>query len=119
MDVLSVISNWLVQNRFYFIAYGVWLAAGALGALPLLFGPAPLATLMELMGINYWIISAIQRFSYVFLGLGWLIGVLYAEHYLRTSVARHRLGRAVVRVIIAVLVILLLLVLLTILPVFL
>ncbi len=116
---MSTIANWLVQNRAYFAAYAVWVLAATVGALPLLFGPAPLAGLMEALDINYWIISAVQRFSYVFLGLGWLIGVLYAEHYLRNSVARHRLGRAVVRVGLALGVILILLVLLTFLPVFL
>ncbi len=116
---MSTISNWLVQNRAYFVAYAGWVLAAGVGALPLLFGPAPLASLLELLDVNYWIISAIQRFSYVFLGLGWLVGVLYAEHYLRTSVPRHRLRKALVRTGITLLVILILLVLVTLLPAFL
>ena len=82
----------------YGLAYAVWLAAAAAGLLPLLYGPAALAGLMELLEANRWVTSAYQRFGFVLLGLGWLVGVLYAEHYLRVSVAKRRLGRAIRRV---------------------
>lgn len=88
----------LDRYRNYFLAYAVWLAAGALGLLPLLYGPVALAGLLELGEANRWVVSAYQRFGFVLLGLGWLVGVLYAEHYLRASVAKGRLGRAVRRV---------------------
>ncbi len=116
---MTTVSKWWAQNRAYFAAYGIWLLAASVGILPLLYGPEPLASLMELIGINRWVISAIQRFSYVFLGLGWLIGVLYAEHYLRASVARQHLGHAIVRVSVVLFVLLLLLALLALVPIFL
>lgn len=108
-----------MQNRGYFLAYAVWLSAAALGALPLFYGPPAVASVMSAFGLNRWVVSAFQRFGFVLLGLGWMIGVLYAEHYLRNSVSRGHLGRAMGRVFMVTGIIVLLFLLLLVLPFFL
>lgn len=86
----------IIESFPYLLAYASWLIAGALLTLPLLYAPPAAASILHKLEATRWAISAVQRFSYVFLGLGWLIAMLIAEHHLRTSVPKGRL-RGVLR----------------------
>ena len=49
--------------------------------------------------LNPWQVRAVDEFSVVTLGLIWLIGILWMEHYLRQGVPRNRLWRRAARVL--------------------
>ena len=89
----------------YFLVYMVWLLAAAAWVWPLLISPQAMAGMLDVLGVHRFTISAIQRFGFVLLGLAWLVATLWTEHYLRTSVSRQRVVRAVVRVAIATIIV--------------
>ena len=89
----------------YFLVYLVWLLAAAAWVWPLLIAPQAVAGMLDILGVHRFTISAIQRFGFVLLGLAWLVATLWTEHYLRTSVARQRVVRSVVRVAIATIIV--------------
>lgn len=99
------------EIRKYLVAYLVWAASAVIWALPLLLGPQLIAGAMEFSEFSRWTISAFQRFGFVLLGLAWLVAVIFAEHYLRTSATRQRLPRALIRVGVANLIVVVLLLL--------
>ena len=89
----------------YFLVYLVWALATAAWVWPLLTAPQSMAGMLDMLGVHRFTISAIQRFSFVLLGLAWLVATLWTEHYLRTSVSKQRVARSVVRVAIATIVV--------------
>ncbi len=98
MSALDSTRNWLVANRLYFLAYVVWLIAGACLTLPLLYAPPAISGILQALGASRWTISAVQRFGFVGLGLMWLVAALISEHYLRISAGKEELGKAILRV---------------------
>lgn len=89
----------------YFLVYLVWLLAAAAWVWTLLISPQAMAGMLDVLGVHRFIISAIQRFGFVLLGLAWLVATLWTEHYLRTSVSKQRVVRSVVRVVIATIIV--------------
>lgn len=83
----------------YIAVYAVWVAFFVAGFWLI---PQVRILLLDLAGLtpaNRWILSAIDRYATLLLGLIWLVIVLYVEHYLRTAVEAGRLGRRILRVV--------------------
>ena len=97
-NLVNSTRNWLGVNGPYFLAYAVWLIAGALITLPLLYGPPAISGILQMLDATRWAISAVQRFGFVGLGLMWLVAMLLSEHYLRTSAGKGELGQAIRKV---------------------
>jgi hypothetical protein len=79
----------------YLACYAIWLALSAMG-IWLLFAMQPvLFSLAIWLRLNPWQVRAIDKFSFVVMGLLWLVGILVLEHNLRQGVEKNRLwGRA-------------------------
>ncbi len=56
-----------------------------------------LIDLNNFLGWGPWILGAVDKFGLVLLGLGWLIGVLGLEMYLRAASTLPMLGRRLLR----------------------
>ncbi len=46
-----------------------------------------------------WAMAAVDKFATVLLGLGWLVGVLIAEMWLRQAISRHQLWPRMLRLL--------------------
>jgi membrane-bound metal-dependent hydrolase YbcI (DUF457 family) len=81
----------------YLLAYICWLLAASLSILTALLMRNSLNLLWPLLGGNRWVLRAVDRFGLVFLGLVWLVYVIFAEHYFRTSITDARFRRVKTR----------------------
>jgi len=81
----------------YLLAYVCWLFTASLSILTVLLMRNALNILWPLMGGNRWVLRAADRFGLVFLGLVWLVYVIFAENYFRSSITDVRLRRAKTR----------------------
>jgi hypothetical protein len=58
-------------------------------------------TLVEVMiyaNLNPWAVRGIDRLAIFVLGIGWFVGLMWIDHYLRTGIAKKRLWRNIGRV---------------------
>ncbi len=81
----------------YVLAYVFWLLTASLSILTVLLMRNALNILWPLMGGNRWVLRAADRFGLVFLGLVWLVYVIFAEHSFRSSITDARFRRAKTR----------------------
>jgi len=81
----------------YLLAYVCWLFTASLSILTVLLMRNALNLLWPLMGGNRWVLRAADRFGLVFLGLVWLVYVIFAENHFRSSITDVRLRRAKTR----------------------
>jgi hypothetical protein len=77
----------------YAIAYLFWLLAGLLALLVMFTSRAALNALWPAMHLSRWLLRPIDRFGLVFMGLSWLVYVIFCEHYYRSSITKVRLRR--------------------------
>ena len=75
----------------YVACYAVWLVLAALSLWLMLQLRINLIDTVIFFGWGPWVLGALDKFGILLLGVGWLIFVLFAEHYLRTGVEQARL----------------------------
>ncbi|MBX3014372.1 MAG: hypothetical protein KF832_22810 [Caldilineaceae bacterium] len=90
--------NGVGEQLLWWVLYLVgWLLTSALALWLILQLRLNLIDLNNFLGWGPWILIGLDKFGFVLLGLGWLIGVFVMEAYLRTAktIAQvgHRLGR--------------------------
>ncbi len=81
----------------YALAYLCWLLAAALSMLALFMVRTALNIAWPVMvgteATNRWALRAIDRFGLVFMGLVWLVYVIFVEQYYRSSITEARTRR--------------------------
>ena len=70
----------------YLIGYLCWLFTAAAAMLSILLIRNTINVVWPVLGGSRWVLRPIDRFGLVLMGLGWLIFVLFLEHYYRTGV---------------------------------
>ncbi|MBX3001321.1 MAG: hypothetical protein KF893_22560 [Caldilineaceae bacterium] len=88
----------------YLACYVLWFTYSALSLWTILQYRDAILGLLPIIGP--WVMGAVDKFGFLFLGLLALIWVLYLEHYLRTGVEEHKLWSRALRVAIIQLVVL-------------
>jgi len=81
----------------YSLSYVCWISTAAVTLLSILLMRNTLNVVWPLLGGNRWALRPIDRFGLVLMGMGWLVFVLFLEHYYRTGVStalRRRLQAA-------------------------
>jgi len=83
----------------YALAYLFWVVTAALGMVTVLLVRNALNFVWPLMGWSRWVLRPVDRFGLVFLGLVWLVYVIFVEQYYRQAIteARERRRRQRVR----------------------
>jgi len=84
---------WLDGLRWWLIYAISWLGGGALALWLILQARINLIDLNNALGWGPWILIGVDKFGFVALGLGWLIGVFALEIYLRHSATWQQLLR--------------------------
>ncbi len=76
----------------YLLAYLCWTATAATGILAVFQARNALNVLWPVLGGSRWVLRPIDRFGLVFLGLVWLVYVIFTEQHYRSAitVARQR-----------------------------
>jgi hypothetical protein len=74
----------------YLLAYMCWIATAAVSLATMLFARNALNVIWPILHGNRWLLRAIDRFGLVFLGLVWLVYVIFVEQYYRTSITDVR-----------------------------
>jgi hypothetical protein len=86
----------LPQNHL--VGYLLWFISMALMGLCLIAGRSSFMAVATAAGSNRWILSFLDRFGILVLGLLSLILVIYFEHYYRTGADQRRLWQRFARV---------------------
>jgi len=77
----------------YVLCYLLWVVSAALGFLGLLVGRGLLIGLFSLTRANRWVLSAIDKFGLLILGLICLGFVIFCESYYREGVEESKLWK--------------------------
>lgn len=86
-------TKWLEQALWWLIYTMSWVAGSALGLWLILQLRINLIDINNALGWGPWILIGIDKFGFVLLGLGWLVGVFALEMYLRRSPSWQQLLR--------------------------
>jgi hypothetical protein len=80
----------------YALAYLCWLCTAAVGMLAVFQTRNMINALWPVLGGNRWVLRAIDRFGLLFLGLVWLVFVIFVEQHFRSAItaARERRRKA-------------------------
>lgn len=95
-------SGWLEQLRWWLIYVASWVLSSALALWLILQLRINLIDLNNALGWGPWLLIGVDKFGFVLLGLGWLIGVFAVESYLRQSASWQLLLRRGLRSILAI-----------------
>ena len=90
-----------MQLRWWSIYVTSWVVSSALALWLILQLRINLIDLNNALGWGPWILIGVDKFGFVLLGLGWLIGVFAVENYLRQSTTWQLLLRRGRRVTVA------------------
>jgi hypothetical protein len=71
----------------YLLCYLCWLFTAVATILSILLVRNTLNVVWPLLGGNRWLLRPIDRFGLILMGLGWLVFVLFLEHYYRAGVS--------------------------------
>lgn len=74
----------------YAIAYLCWLCTAAIGMLALFQTRNMINVIWPVLGGSHWTLRAIDRFGLVFLGLLWLVYVIFVEQHYRLAITSIR-----------------------------
>lgn len=76
----------------YLLAYLLWLVIAAVSMVAMLFIRNALNAVWPVISDNRWLLRPIDRFGLVFMGLVWLVFVIFVEQYYRLAItdARYR-----------------------------
>lgn len=77
----------------YVLCYVLWIVSAALGVLDMFVSRGLVMRIFALTRTNRWVLGAIDRFGFLFLGLIGLAFVIFCEHYYREGVERNVLWR--------------------------
>ena len=75
-----------------------WLLFTAIGLWLMFEIRAVIVELMILASFNPWMVRGWDRWAIYMLGLGWFVGLMWIDHYLRQGMSRKRLWRNIGRV---------------------
>jgi len=80
-----------IRDMFgYAIAYLCWLLTAAIGMLALFQTRNMINVVWPVMGGSHWTLRAVDRFGLVFLGLLWLVYVIFVEQHYRLAITSIR-----------------------------
>lgn len=79
------------QTLPYFLCYLLWVITGALGFLNLIAARKLYLVILTILSVNPWAVRAADKFIFIFLGIIWLVLVIFSEYYYRDSVPKKRL----------------------------
>lgn len=74
----------------YALAYLCWLCTAAVGMLAVFQTRNMINALWPVLGGNRWVLRAIDRFGLLFLGLVWLVFVIFVEQHFRSAITYVR-----------------------------
>ena len=74
----------------YALAYLCWLCTAAVGMLTVFQTRNMINVFWPVLGGNQWVLRAIDRFGLVFLGLAWLVFVIFVEQHFRSAITYVR-----------------------------
>ncbi len=74
----------------YMLAYLFWLCTAAIGMLALFQTRNTINVVWPVLGGSHWTLRAIDRFGLVFLGLLWLVYVIFVEQHYRLAITSVR-----------------------------
>jgi hypothetical protein len=77
----------------YVLGYVLWVVSAALVVLDMLVSRGLFMRILTLTNANRWVLGAIDRFGFLFLGLIGLAFVIFFEHYYREGIERNVLWR--------------------------
>jgi hypothetical protein len=77
----------------YMLAYLCWIATAASGLLTVFQMRNALNVMWPAAGGSRWILRAVDRFGLVFMGLAWLVYVIFTEQHYRSAITIVRLRR--------------------------
>lgn len=77
----------------YAIAYMFWLVAALIALVAMFMLRTALNAFWPAMDWNRWLLRPVDRFGLVFLGLLWLVYVIFCEQYYRSSISEVRIRR--------------------------
>jgi hypothetical protein len=77
----------------YLVAYACWLIAALVAMVTLLVMRNTLNVIWPILGGSRWVLRPIDRFGLVFLGLVWLVYVIFIEQHYRSSITLARTRR--------------------------
>jgi hypothetical protein len=74
----------------YALAYMCWLVTAAIAMLAVFQTRNMINVMWPVLGGNQWVLRAIDRFGLLFLGLVWLVFVIFVEQHFRTAITYVR-----------------------------
>jgi len=74
----------------YVLAYLCWLCTAAIGMLALFQTRNMINVMWPVLGGSHWVLRAVDRFGLVFLGLLWLVYVIFVEQHYRLAITTIR-----------------------------
>jgi uncharacterized membrane protein len=77
----------------YAIAYMFWLLAALVALVAVFMIRMALNAFWPVTGWNRWLLRPIDRFGLLFLGIVWLVYVIFCEQYFRSSITEVRVRR--------------------------
>jgi hypothetical protein len=70
----------------YALAYLCWFCTAAIGMLAVFHTRDMINVIWPVLGGNRWVLRAVDRFALLFIGLIWLVYVIFIEQYYRSSI---------------------------------
>lgn len=78
----------------YVLCYLLWGITIALAFLNLISARDLFLTIMGVLSVPYWSASAIDKITFIFLGIAWLVLSIFSEDYYRASISKNRLWKS-------------------------
>ena len=78
----------------YFLCYLLWVVTGTLGFLNLIAARRLYLVILAAFSLNRWAVPALDKLGFLFLGITWLVLVIFSEYYYRNSISKNRLWKS-------------------------
>ena len=78
----------------YVLCYLLWVITIALAFLNLLGARGLYLTIMGVFSVQSWSAGAIDKITFLFLGIVWLVLAIFSEYYYRASISKNRLWKS-------------------------
>ena len=78
----------------YVLCYLLWIITIALAFLNLIVARNLYLTIMGVLSVQPWSASGIDKITFLFLGIVWLVLTIFSEDYYRTSISKNRLWKS-------------------------
>jgi len=82
------------QILSYLLCYLLWVITAALGFLNLIAARGLCLVILAAISFNLWAARAVDKFIFIFLGIIWLVLVIFSEYYYRDSVPKKKLWKS-------------------------